>query len=186
MALMRYGENYIMPGNYRTNGDGTWHEGQWSELVTMDRFWPGFITEVLGDGQTWDWLMEYGVEWLQGEGLSKNDPNAELMGYLSDPVTHKDIVSRLIIDYASESDLFTSSSEPFDIALEATPGYFRITSEVAYDEIYFTITEMVTDLTPEGPETHSRNVEATRDFIRSVMRDVGINPLSVVINRGQV
>jgi hypothetical protein len=183
---MRYGENYIRPGNYRTNGDGTWHEGQWSELVTIDRFWPGFIAKVLDDGQTWDWLMEYGVEWLQGEGLSKNDPNAELMGYLSDPVTHKDIVSRLIIDYASESDLFTSSSEPFDIALEATPGYFRITSEVAYDEIFFTITEMVTDLTPEDPETYSRKVEATRDFIRSVMRDVGINPLSVVINRGQV
>ena len=46
MALLDFSYNPIGPPNSR---ETDWDEGQWLELASMPRFWPGFIQGFLSD-----------------------------------------------------------------------------------------------------------------------------------------
>ncbi len=154
---------------------GSWHEGEWDYLIRQDRFWPGFISAFLAE----DWRLESFIGFLEIEY-----PDAPIDVWLAAPAMFREQLLNAILDGRYEGDgWFAGTQEPFELALRDTPGFFEITAEVNDGDIYYTLTEIVTQLTPEAdrmPDSLAKN----RDVVVELAENIGATIPRFLINRG--
>ena len=72
---------------------------------------------------------------------------------------------------------FEGSDEPFIMTLRNTPGFFNLSSSVEDNDIYYEITEIITDLTPGADPLTNLNA------VRELGNHVGVL-VNSLINRG--
>ena len=188
MALLDFSYNPIAPPNSR---ETDWDEGQWLELASIPRFWPGFIQGFLSDPQIRKDMIEY-------FGELESIPRDKMVEILDDPIRYKDRLVNMIQDFQFDYEIWQSSDDPWHLILTMTPGFFEYTSKVVGDRIYYTIYEVITELTPvETPDGASQevidlnerrknsSVSINQAVIRKLAKALGIS-LNVLINRREV
>ena len=145
--------------------------------MIMDRFWPGFIRGFLTDGH-WrrDGFVEY-VSLIYEEAGFSDCPVLEWVG---DPIRYKDLLVHHIREGQYDGDgWFDGSDEPFRLVLENTPGFFQYTSQIHNgSDIYYTITEIITDLTPVSIQSVNYGP------VKELADHVGVS-MNVLINRSK-
>ena len=148
-----------------------WEEYEWTELMQMDRFWPGFIKGFISQS----WRVEQFKEYVE-----EDTPGAPVDKWLADPLNypHRNIIEDHILEGRYEGDgWFEGSDEPFTMTLRNTPGFFNLSSQIHDNTIYYDITEIITNLTPDSDPLTNLNA------VRELGSHVGV-PVNSLINRG--
>ena len=188
MALINFAYNPIAPPNSRATD---WDEGQWIQLASMPRFWPGFIEGFLSDSKIREDMIEY-------FGELESIPRDKMVEILDDPIRYKDRLVNMIQDFQFDYEIWEGSDDPWHLILTMTPGFFEYTSTVVGGRIYYTIHEVITELTPvqradgasqeviDGFERRKDiNISINQGVIRKLAEALGIS-LNVLINRREV
>ena len=81
-------------------------------------------------------------------GELESIPQDKMVEILDDPLRYKDRLVNMIQDFQFDYEIWQSSDDPFHLILTMTPGFFEYTSKVVGDRIYYTIYEVITELTP--------------------------------------
>ena len=142
MALLNFSYNKI-EAPFSRSDNGEWDEGEWLELASRPRFWPGFIEGFLSDPQIRKDMIEYFGEL---EGI----PQDKMVGIIADPLNpvNKERLVNMIQDFQFDYEIWEGSDDPWHLILTMTPGYFEYNARVVGDRIHYEIYEIVTELTP--------------------------------------
>jgi len=190
MAILKLAYWPILPPD---TTDRRWSENEWPELVTMDRFWPGFL-RTMADPDSGhyrdvleDWIT---VDLSENAGMPAREAHARAVAMLDDQDLLGPYLRSNLVDINWEAELFQGASDPFEVALRAADGVFDLDSTVIDNEIYFMISEVVTGMSPDAPDrdwmpSRDEALAVNRRMVMGLSRDLGMG-LRSLINRRDV